>query len=84
MSSIELEAGKAEFVREFLNETNEDLVSELMIFFRTAKTTVGLNRTTVPKKNGKQQIVNNLLKFASENRVINKGYKFDRSDCYDR
>jgi predicted nucleic acid-binding protein len=30
MSTIELEAGKSEFVREFLNETNEDLVSELI------------------------------------------------------
>jgi hypothetical protein len=28
--------------------------------------------------------VNSFLKFASENRITKKGYKFSREDCYGR
>jgi hypothetical protein len=32
----------------------------------------------------RQKNVNTFLKFASENRKIEKEYKFNREDCYDR
>jgi len=33
---------------------------------------------------GKTNNINLFLKFASENRIIKKEYKFNRGDCYDR
>ena len=35
-------------------------------------------------KKGKRDSVDSFLKFAAQNRVIEKGYKFNRDDCYDR
>ncbi len=32
----------------------------------------------------KQEAIDSFLRFASENRFIEKGYKFNRDDCYDR
>ncbi|MDR3261515.1 MAG: hypothetical protein LBT78_06735 [Tannerella sp.] len=43
MSTVELEAQKAELAREILSETNEDIVKKVMLFFRSTKAeTAGL------------------------------------------
>ena len=34
-------------------------------------------------KKGKRENVKEFLKFASDNRVVAKGYKFNRDDCYE-
>jgi len=33
---------------------------------------------------GKRKAIDEFLKFASENRVLEKDFKFNRDDCYDR
>jgi len=35
-------------------------------------------------KKDKRNNIDSFLKFASQNRVIEKGYKFSRDACYDR
>jgi len=62
--------------------------------------TVALNSTTIIVKSDNENDISNvidfiyhkdkensidlLLKFASENRVIEKGYIFNRNECYER
>ncbi|WP_010263818.1 hypothetical protein [Treponema primitia] len=35
-------------------------------------------------KKDKTNNIKSFLEFAAKNRVVNKGYKFNRDDCYDR
>ena len=35
-------------------------------------------------KKDKRDNINSFLKFASQNRVLEKGFKFSRDECYDR
>ncbi|GHT24966.1 hypothetical protein FACS189430_10850 [Bacteroidia bacterium] len=49
MSTIELEAQKTKFVRDFLNETNEDVVQDLILyFFKTRDKIVKQSEQSVP------------------------------------
>jgi hypothetical protein len=34
-------------------------------------------------KRGKQEHVRSFLEFASQNRILDKDYKFNREECYD-
>lgn len=35
-------------------------------------------------KKDKTDAINSFLKFAAKNRVVNKGFKFNREDCYEK
>jgi len=48
------------------------------------------NETDIPEiidliiKRDKSKKVASFLKFASQNRIVDKNYKFNREECYDR
>jgi hypothetical protein len=75
MSTIELDARKAEIARHVLTESDERIVNELFLWCRSSKD---------KKLSDKKQAVADFLKLASENRAIAGNYKFDRDSCYDR
>ncbi|MDR3268797.1 MAG: hypothetical protein LBT83_07000 [Tannerella sp.] len=75
MSTIELEARKAEIARNILIETDERIVDGLIEWYRNSKCRERAN---------KSQTVAGLLKLASENRIVADNYKFNREACYDR
>jgi hypothetical protein len=75
MSTKELEARKAEIVRYVLAESDERVVNELFLRYRSSKDKQASER---------KEAVADFLKFASENGIIESDYKFDRDSCYDR
>ena len=75
MSAIELEARKAEIVRLVLTESDERIVNELFLWYHHSKD---------KKLSDRKQAVADFLKLASENRIIDGNYKFDRDSYYDR
>ncbi|GHT78248.1 hypothetical protein FACS189464_1380 [Bacteroidia bacterium] len=59
MSTMHLEAQKAGLVRDILNEANEDMMTEIMIFFRNTRKKVSEKKHRTTKER--------LLEFYGEN-----------------
>ena len=72
-----------------LDELGLNMSSAVNIFVKQLVRQGGLPFTPMLEtkqatKNKRQERLNSLLRFASQNRKIENGYKFKRDDCYDR
>ena len=72
-----------------LDELGLNMSSAVNIFVKQLVRQGGLPftptlETKQAAKNKRQERLNSFLRFASQNRKIESGYKFKRDDCYDR
>jgi hypothetical protein len=73
MSTIELEAKKAEIARNILMEADERIILTMFEAWRNLQ-----------QRAGKRQSASAFLNLAHRNRTHSPQYKFNREECYDR
>ncbi|MCL2878330.1 MAG: type II toxin-antitoxin system RelB/DinJ family antitoxin [Acidobacteria bacterium] len=87
--SIRMDEGLRKEADSILNELGLNMSSAVNIFMKQLVRQGGLPFTPMLEtnqtvKNKQQESLNSLLSFASQNKRIEGGYKFERDDCYDR
>jgi len=59
-------------------------IDENMIIIKTDKASDVSELLEFISRSDKKSNIDAFLNFAAQNRVIEKGYKFNRDDCYER